>query len=209
MRPNDLPLHGRLRRVGRMSRRRFGLLIALGLAAPLVALPGQAESVTAPIVLQAELLAKVAEYDRNFASRAGDRARVLLVTQPTNADSVTVAQQMSAALGRLSQIAGLPHDETVLPYPGAAELARVCRDRHVSIVYFGPGFRDDVGDIRAALSGVDVLSVASVPDYVKEGVVLGFDVVSGRPKLLFNLPQARLQKVALTATVLKLMTVYE
>ena len=48
-----------------------------------------------------------------------------------------------------------------------------------------------------------------MPDYVKEGIVLGFDVVSGRPKLLFNLPQARLQKVALTATVLKLMTVYE
>jgi hypothetical protein len=209
MRANDLPLHGRHRLAGRLSRRRLGVLLLLGLAAPLVTSTGHAESVTAPIVLQAELLAKVAEYDRNFAARAGDRARVLLVTQPTNADSVTVAQQMSAALGRLSQIAALPHDETILPYPGAAELARICRDRHVSIVYFGPGFRDDVGDIRAALSGVDVLSVASVPDYVKEGIVLGFDVVSGRPKLLFNLPQARLQKVALAATVLKLMTVYE
>jgi hypothetical protein len=181
----------------------------VGLALPLVVSPGHAESVTAPVVLQAELLAKVAEYDRNFAARAGDRAQVLLVTQPTNADSVTVAQQMSSALGRLSEIAGLPHDETIIRYPGATELARVCRERHVSIVYFGPGFRDDVGDIRAALSGVDVLTVASVPDYVKEGIVLGFDVVSGHPKLLFNLPQARLQKVALTATVLKLMTVYE
>jgi hypothetical protein len=195
--------------VGRPSRRRFGIVLLLGLAAPLVVSQGHAESVTAPVVLQAELLAKVAEYDRNFGARAGDRARVLLVTQPTNADSVTVAQQMSAALGRLSQIAGLPHDETILPYPGAAELARVCRDRHVSIVYFGPGFRDDVADIRAALSSVDVLTVASIPDYVRDGIVLGFDVVSGHPKLLFNLPQARLQKVALTATVLKLMTVYE
>jgi hypothetical protein len=181
----------------------------LGLAAPLIALPGHAESVAAPVVLQAELLAKVAEYDRNFSLRAGERARVLLVTQPTNADSVTVAQQMSSALGRLSQIASLPHDEIILPYPGAAELARICRDRHVSIVYFGPGFRDDVGDIRDALVGVDVLSVASVPDYVKEGIVLGFDVVSGHPKLLFNLRQARLQRVALAAAVLKLMTVYE
>ena len=107
-------------------------MLLVGLAAPLVVSPGHAESVTAPVGLQAELLAKVAEYDRNFGARAGDRARVLLVTQPTNADSVTVAQQMSSALGRLSQIAGLPHDETILPYPGAAELARICRDRHVS-----------------------------------------------------------------------------
>src|SRR5258706_418637 len=54
-----------------------------------------------------------------------------------------------------------------------------------------------------------VLRVAAVPDYVRDGIVLGFDVVSGRPKLLFNLPQAKLQKVALAASVLKLMTVFE
>src|SRR5690242_11592663 len=130
MRRNDLPLHGCGRRVGLLSRRRFGIVLAVGLAAPFVVSPGLAESVTAPVVLQAELLAKVAEYDRNFSARAGDRARILLVTQPTNADSVTIGQQMSAALGRLSQIAGLPHDETILAYPGASELARICRDRH-------------------------------------------------------------------------------
>jgi hypothetical protein len=54
-----------------------------------------------------------------------------------------------------------------------------------------------------------VLSVAAVADYVREGIVLGFDVISGHPKLLFNLPQAKLQKVALKASVLKLMTVFE
>ena len=53
------------------------------------------------------------------------------------------------------------------------------------------------------------MSVASVPDYVQGGIVLGFDVVSGRPKLLFNLTQARLQNVDLRAAVLKLMTVIE
>jgi len=198
----------RARDAGRISRRQLTAL-ALGLAGSFVASGGRAESITAPIALQAELLAKVAEYDRNFAARAGERARVLLVTQPSNADSVTVAQQMSAALGRLSQIAGLPHDETVVSYAGAGELARACRDRRISIVYFGPGFRDDIGEISNALSGVPVLSVASVPGYVRDGIVLGFDVVSGHPKLLLNLSQARLQKVAIAAAVLKLMTVFE
>ena len=179
------------------------------MAGSLVSSGGRAESIAAPVALQAELLAKVAEYDRNFVARAGERARVLLVTQPSNADSVTVAQQMSAALGRLSLIAGLPHDELIMPYKGAADLARVCRDRRICIVYFGPGFQDDIGDIRNALSDVEVLTVASVPGYVRDGIVLGFDVVSGHPKLLFNLSQARLQKVAIAAAVLKLMTVFE
>jgi hypothetical protein len=183
--------------------------LAASVAAPLVVSPASAESVPVPIVLQAELLAKVLEYDRNFAARAGERAKVLLVAQSGNADSKTVVQQMSAALGRLPQMAGLPHDEAVLSYPGAQELAKVCRDRHISVVYFGPGFHDDLDAIRAALSGLDILSVASVPDYVYGGVSLGFDVVSGHPKLLFNLPQARLQNVDLRAAVLKLMTVIE
>jgi hypothetical protein len=191
-----------------LSRRRL-VLVAVGLAAPLVVSPVAAESVPVPIVLQAELLAKVLEYDRNFPARAGDRAKVLLVAQSGNADSKTVVQQMAAALGRLSQMAGLPHDEAVVSYPGAQELARLCRDRRISVVYFGPGFHDDLDAIRAALSGIDVLSVASVPDYVYGGVLLGFDVVSGHPKLLFNLPQARLQNVDLRAAVLKLMTVIE
>jgi hypothetical protein len=116
---------------------------------------------------------------------------------------------MAAALGRFSQISGLPHDETIVAYPGAADLARICHDRRIAIVYFGPGFRDDVGAIRTALSNVAVLSVAAIPDYVRDGIVLGFDVVSGRPKLLLNLPQAKQQKVALAASVLKLMTVFE
>jgi hypothetical protein len=192
----------------RLTRRRFAVL-AVGLAAPFVVRRAEAESVPVPVVLQAELLAKVLEYDRNFGARAGERTRVLLVTQPTNADSTTVVQQMAAALGRLPQMGGLPHDEIIVGYPGPQELAKICRDRHIAVVYFGPGFRDDLGALRAAFSTVDVMSVASVPDYVQGGIILGFDVVSGRPKLLFNLPQARLQNVDLRAAVLKLMTVIE
>jgi hypothetical protein len=208
MRRNDHHARGSAGRAIVLSRRRV-VLLAVGLAVPLVSSPAAAESVPVPIVLQAELLAKVLEYDRNFPTRAGERAKVLLVSQSGNADSTTVAQQMAAALGRLPEIAGLPHDEAVVSYRGAEELARLCRNRRISVVYFGPGFRDDLDAIRAALSSVDVLSVASVPDYVPGGIVLGFDVVSGRPKLLLNLPQARLQKVDLRAAVLKLMTVIE
>jgi hypothetical protein len=185
--------------------------VALFVAAALMLLPSSssAEDVTVPVSLQAELLVKVAEYDRNFTARAGDRVHVLLVVKPNNADSQYVASQMEAALSRMSQIVGLPHDETIIPYTGAAELAKVCRSRHAAIVFFGPGFRDDIEAIRAELSGVDVLTATGVPTYVAGGVVLGFDVVSGRPKLLVHLTQARRQNVSLRADVLKLMKVFE
>src|SRR4051812_24596761 len=115
---------------GGISRRR-ALCASMAASAMLVSARGGAGSVAAPIGLQAELLAKVAEYDKNFTARGGEKAHVLLVTRPTNADSVTVAQQMASALGRIPQIAGLPHDEAIVPYVGAAELARACRERRV------------------------------------------------------------------------------
>ncbi len=75
MRAKDVPLHGSVRWSGRLTRRRLGLVVMVGLAAPLVVRPSRAESVTAPVGLQAELLAKVAEDARNFVARAGERGR--------------------------------------------------------------------------------------------------------------------------------------
>jgi hypothetical protein len=208
MRSDSVNLHRRALHRRRFSRRQFAFL-ALGVAGPLVSSRALAESAVVPAGLQAELLAKVVDYDRNFAARAGDRVRALLVAQASNADSKRAVQQMAVALGRIGDMGGLPHEETIVPYTGAADLARMCRERRIAVVYFGPGFRDDVADIRAALTGVDVLSVASVPDYVKDGIVFGFDLVSGRPKLLLNLPQAKLQNIAMKSALLKLMQVYE
>jgi hypothetical protein len=168
-----------------------------------------ADEVSVPIGLQAELVAKVAEYDRNFVPRAGDQAHILIVVKQSNADSVHVGAQLEAAFSRLGAIAGLAHDEAVVSFANAADLVAACRSRRAAIVVFGPGFGDDVDAIRGALTGVDILSVSSVPDYVPKGIVLGFDVVSGRPKLLVNLTQAKLQRVDLRSEVLKLMKVYE
>lgn len=170
---------------------------------------GRAEEAVLPIAIQVELLVKVASYDRNFQQRAGERAKILIVAKPGNGDSARVAAQVEAGLGRASQIGGLPHDEVVTPFQGAAELANAIRAQRAAIVFFGPGFRDDVAAISQALDGVDVLTATAIPDYVQAGIVLGFDVTSGRPELLVNLGQAKRQKVALRADVLRLMKVFQ
>jgi hypothetical protein len=199
----------KIRAIAREGITRRGWLLLLVAASSFFPRVSDAEDVTVPVTLQAQLLAKVAEYDKNFAARAHDKAHILLLTKPGNADSVHVASQMETALSRIDQIAGLPHDESIVAYPGAGELANLCKTRQAAIIFFGPGFRDDVDAIREALAGVDVLSAAAIPDYVPAGIVLGFDVVSGRPKLLVHLTQAKRQNVMLRAEALKLMKVYE
>lgn len=179
------------------------------LALLMVAEHVRADDQLVPIQLEAQLFAKVLTYDKNFPDRAGGMARVLLVVKKDNADSVRVAAQMESALKPMAQIGGLPHEEIVVTFSGAGALAELVKTNGADAVFFGPGFDDDIDAISKALDGHDVLTAGSVPEYVPHGIVLGFDIVSGSPKLLVHLTQAKRQHVALRADLLRLARIFE
>lgn len=191
------------------ARRRWGRrafvasLSCLLLSSPLVA----EESV--PLARQAELVAKVAPYDRAFASRAGDAARVLIAFREGDADSVHASRTLERAFLDLGTIGGLPVQVTLSPFKGAAALAEACRALKIAILYVAPRLHDDAPAIAAALSGGSVLSVGGDASYVSKRIVLGFELVSGKPKLVVHLDQAKQQGVSFKAEVLKLMRVIE
>lgn len=201
---------GCLRTVRQRTRLTQGLKRVL--AAALVGVCGAfapvAEAGPLPTESAAKLLVKAARYDKNFLHRAGDRVRVILVFKPDDRASVSAVAEMQAALTAFPEIDGVPHDETIHAYDGAPELAATCRANRASIVYISTGFSGDIGDIRYALDGIDILSVAANPEDVAQGLVLGFDLVAGKPKLLVHLSQARRQNVAFMADFLKLSKVY-
>ena len=198
--PPPLPLVGEGWRPSRRA--------CLQLAAASLALSwtprARAEDVPVPIGLQVDLLAKVAGYDKNLP------ARVLVVSRTGNDDATRAAAQLERALADKTTIAGLPTEVATVPWSDAPSMAKACRARRASIVYFTPGLSEaDATAVARAFDGVDVLSVAAMPTVVPRGIVLGFDLVGGKPKLLVHLGQARRQNVALGAEVLKLMRVYE
>ena len=188
----------------------FRLVTGLGLAvAVLLSSRTSLGEEAVPVALQAELVAKVASYDRNLAARAGDRVHVLIIVNPKNDASSSFAKHMVDALGGVDKIGGLPHDETTAPFTGAQALADACKTKRIAIVYLAPGLGDEVPGIRAALEGVNVLSVTADPGGVAKGIVLGFDLVSGKPKILVHLGQSKRQEVAFKAELLKLARVFE
>lgn len=192
-----------------MRPRTLRLLICIVIAALLVIRRSDAEEVPVPIDLQVDLLVKVAAYDKHMPARAGDRVRVLLLTRAGDPESTRMATQVTRALAAKDVIAALPHEETTARFTDGPALARRIAASRLSIVYFMPGFSDDeIVSAAAALFGVDVLTVAAFPRYVPGGVVLGFDIVSGKTKLLVHLAQAKRQRVALSADILSLMRVY-
>jgi hypothetical protein len=191
-----------------MGKRLAATLVAL--AALLSVVSVSADDVALPVPLQMALLVKVAGYDRNMAARAGDKVRVVILVKAGSEESTRVAATAAKALADEDTIAGLPHEQTTLSFAGATSLVQVCRARRVAIVYLATGFTDeDISALASALDGVDVLTASAVASAVPKGIVLGFDLVSGKPKLLVHLGQARKQNVKLGAEVLKLVKVYE
>lgn len=76
-------------------------------------------------------------------------------------------------------------------------------------MFVAPGLDNDIEPIVKALGPPGVLTIAGSLSYVKRGVVLGFDLVSGRPKIVINLAMARQQRLDFQAALLRLARVVE
>lgn len=191
----------------RTLRRSLGalLLLAMGTAPA----PASSSDVAVPVPVQAALIGKVLSYDRSLDARAGDRVHVAIVVDPGSPASTKIGDHIRAALGELPTMGGKPHDEFVVNFSNESALVETCKTKKISLVYVTPVPSDLVGRVVRALDTKPILTVAAVPDDVARKIVLGFDVVSGKPKLLIHLDQAKRQGVDFRADVLKLAKVVQ
>jgi len=183
--------------------------LAVGAAVALWAGVLEAEEPAVPVGLQAELASKIVAYDRNYTARAGGRAKIVIVAKGGDPESTKVANLVRAAFGGMSEVGGLPHEEVVVTFSSAKALADEVGKQKAAVIYLSTGLSGEVAGIADALNGKDVVTVASVAGDVPKGAVLGFDLVSGKPKLLVHLTQAKKQNAAFKAEALKLMKVFE
>lgn len=163
----------------------------------------------APTALQAQLIGRLAAFDRNFAARAGAQAKVSCHHRAKDAGSASVTNAVAKATAALPDIGGLKPDVTVAELGDLAKLAARCSAEHLAILYFGPGTEAEMPQLAQVLSGVDVLSVGGSGLHAERGAVVGFDVEEGRPRIVVNLRSARAQKVSLRSELLKLARVIE
>lgn len=200
---------GEARLISAEFNHRLALLLALAMGFALsMARAALAQASSVPPSVQADLISKVLPYDRNFESRAGPVVRTLVLVKSGSVRSRLGAEAFKSALSNLDRVAGRRHEERIVNYAGAPALAKQVQSEKIAIVYVTPDFDGELDALQRALSGVNVLTVSAVPEYVSRGVVLGFELVSGKPKILLDLPRARRQQVEFGANVLRLMKVY-
>lgn len=161
-----------------------------------------------PASVQAELVARVASYDKNLKGRAGPRVTIVIAVKQGDVSSERSAAQLAGAFARIEPIGGLPHETSQVTYTTARALADTCKARRAAIVFVTDALAPEVENVRAAFDGVDALTIGASGEMSRRGLVLGIELVSSRPKLFVNLSQASKQNVVMSANVLKLMTVY-
>jgi hypothetical protein len=186
-------------------RRRCAVLAVACLALPSAV--RAADEVTVPPNVQAELLARVLGYESGLLERAHDRWRILVLRKAGDAESQRATLQFLGGLAGLTVMQGLPHEELVEDFRDAASVAELCRRRSITIVYLTPGLGAEAPAIATALAGLGLLTVAAVSGHVYRGMVLGFDLVSGKKKLLLNRIQMKLQGLSFSYQVLGLAKV--
>ena len=180
------------------------VVLALLLVASALVVSLAFADVAVPAKLQAQLIAKIAAFDRNFPGRAAGNALVLVVFKPGDAESTQLAQQVGSELRDLSDVGGVAKTIDVIPFGGAASLAAACKSRHAAIVYLSASLDREVPAIAAALAGGDVLSIGATAAHAESCTVVGFDLEGGKPKIVVNLTPARAQNVSLKADLLRL-----
>lgn len=190
-----------------LDRSRAILLLAAALTLP--ASSAFAEDAAIPLHLQADLTAKLLEYAQTPSVQGLSVMRIGILVRNGSVESQHFGTELKASFARMATIAGLPHEEAIITWSTPAAFAEEVRRRQLFAVYLTPGMRGEMGPVARALEGAPIISVAAVDSYVASGAILGFELVSGRPRMVLNLGQARKQGVAFRAQVMKLMRIVE
>jgi hypothetical protein len=157
-----------------------------------------------PLSLQVRLLARLGSYDRHFKDRAGPIANVLVVRRKGDAESSFEQAGLLRALADIHDIGGVPIHVDVAEYSDADTLAKRCRTERIAVLYLAVGLETELPRLTAALVNGDVLTVGTSARHAENGAVVGFALEEARPRLVINLPRARLQNVDFSAEVLAL-----
>lgn len=163
-----------------------------------------ADTVPVPAPVQATLTAKLLAYDRALSTRANGTVRILVLIDPSEGQSQKIANEFAAAMKSRGNISNLPVVVVTANFENAGAVAARVKREKTAAVYLSSGLARSAEAIAMALKGVDVMTVAAEPSAVIRGIAVGFDLLSGQPKILVNLSQAKTQNVQLPASVLSL-----
>ena len=191
-----------------MMRRWTRALVLVG-ALCLSASVALTEDIGVPIALQVDLLDRLLWYERTLQKSAQQAMVVTVVVRAKDNESLRAAGQIEAQLDRLKKIGGRAVSRRRLVFESAEQLKRAVVEEQTYLLYFASGFGDVLPALANMLRGVRVLTVSTVGRDVERGAVLGFELVSSKPRVVLALARGRAQQLDFSAQLLRVARVVQ
>jgi hypothetical protein len=162
-----------------------------------------------PASQQLPLLLKVLTYDRQFEAKASPKVVIGIVFVPTDAESLSVTNEMISALRRArgKTVKGLPIDHVTVPFTTERQLETAVREQGINVFYVAQGSEEHLDAVLRVSRGKRVTTTTGVPSYVGQGVAVGIGLRLGKPQIFINLEAAKSEGSEFDATLLRIATV--
>ena len=151
-----------------------------------------------PLALQVQLLQKTSAYITSLQPGETGKVKVLVVYpgDKVSRSSETVANTINQA----GQLGRHPAEAKTVPL---ASLKATLATEKPQVLWVSPETDDKgVTALMEAVGSSNIVTVSAVSAHVKQGVILGFDLLEAKPRILVHLKQARAQNVVFLSGLL-------
>ncbi len=149
-----------------------------------------------PVQLQVNLLSKMSTYVQNFVPAGTESVKVLVVHPGSKESPTRGAQSLGSTIASVGKLGKYTAEPRLIAYGDAKTFRATLAAEKPQVVYLAPEIDSALtAEIVEAATSSTVLTISGVADHVRLGVVLGFALMEGRPRVLINLKQAQKQQI--------------
>lgn len=162
----------------------------------LLALGAQADEL--PVPLQVQLLQKTASYITTLAPSESGKVKVLVLYP--GATAARGSETLTTALNGVGQVGKFPLEAKLVALGSLRE--SLVTEKPQVLWVASETDEKGVAQVLEACGPMSILTVSGNAAHVKQGVILGFELVEARPRILVHLKQARAQNVVFLSGLL-------
>jgi hypothetical protein len=169
-------------------------------------LPGSGVATPVPVELRASLLLRTLAYDRNLATRAGERVDILVLEGSDPADTRAMATTLEGMADRVS-VGGLPVHVERITFTTSDVLMAHIEAGEVDVLYLGRGLESEAALLSVVAEALSMTLVGSDGADMPNGCAVGFTVEENRPLIVIDRARAEAAGMDLDASVLQVARV--
>jgi len=166
------------------------------------------QEIEVPVKVQYALFLKILSFERNLKKKKGSSLKVGVVFQEKFRISSMIEKEIRELVGdgtaknatqKRIEYTQINLDET--------SVQTILENQELDVLYIAPLRAVEVSSIRDIAQKQNLVTLTGVPDYVKDGIMVGIRLKAKRPNILINLESARASGANFSSRLLKSATI--